>query len=176
MDELMELEKPDPVMIAFAQEHYAVDEVVEQIGTWAVTHYGVECLTREYGIKKDRLYEGEPHHGWLYHMAGKRWVVIDDFAECLRAARGYHDPNGTMWLDRIKEQLKEYQRKPIMPTLRFEVLKRDGYRCQMCGATAKESRLHVDHRHPVAKGGKNDLKNLWTLCADCNHGKGTRPL
>lgn len=62
-------------------------------------------------------------------------------------------------------------RKPISPTLRHEVFKRDDYRCLECGATNKEVRLHVDHIKPVSKGGTDELDNLQTLCAECNMGK-----
>lgn len=36
--------------------------------------------------------------------------------------------------------------------------------------------LHVDHIHPVAKGGDNDMLNLTTACYDCNGGKSDRLL
>lgn len=64
-------------------------------------------------------------------------------------------------------------RQPIPRKLRHEVFKRDGYRCRECGATNKETRLHVDHIKPVAKGGTNDLSNLQTLCEECNRAKYT---
>lgn len=60
--------------------------------------------------------------------------------------------------------------------LRFEVLKRDSFKCQYCGAEAPGVLLHVDHIHPKSKGGKNDLTNLLTSCAPCNMGKGARTL
>jgi hypothetical protein len=56
---------------------------------------------------------------------------------------------------------------------RYLVLKRDGYRCVMCGATATEgAKLQVDHILPKSKGGKAVLDNLQTLCDRCNRGKG----
>jgi 5-methylcytosine-specific restriction endonuclease McrA len=70
------------------------------------------------------------------------------------------------------EWAKPVQRKPIKPSLRFEILKRDGYRCQMCGVTAKDgATLEIDHITPVSKGGGNDADNLQVLCRDCNAGK-----
>lgn len=64
-------------------------------------------------------------------------------------------------------------RQPIPRKLRHQVFQRDGYRCRECGATNKQTRLHVDHIKPVAKGGTNDLSNLQTLCEDCNQAKYT---
>lgn len=70
------------------------------------------------------------------------------------------------------EWSKPVERKPIKPGLRFEILKRDGYRCQMCGVTAKDgATLEIDHITPVARGGTNDADNLQVLCRECNAGK-----
>ena len=64
-------------------------------------------------------------------------------------------------------------RQSIPRKLRHQVFQRDGYRCRECGATNKQTRLHVDHIKPVAKGGTNDLSNLQTLCEACNRAKYT---
>ncbi len=51
-------------------------------------------------------------------------------------------------------------------------MRRDGFKCQICGSTAKDGvKLHVDHIIPVSKGGKTEPKNLRTLCDRCNLGK-----
>ena len=58
--------------------------------------------------------------------------------------------------------------------LRMDVLKRDGYRCVKCGASAaadKSVRLEVDHIVPVARDGRSTMENLQTLCWLCNQGK-----
>lgn len=61
--------------------------------------------------------------------------------------------------------------------LRFLVLRRDGYRCQLCGRGASDGvSLEIDHKRAVARGGPTALDNLWTLCFDCNRGKGTDEL
>lgn len=62
-------------------------------------------------------------------------------------------------------------------SLRFEVMKRDGYRCQLCGRTAQDGvRLEVDHKVPHSKGGLATLGNLWVLCWPCNRGKSDKDL
>jgi 5-methylcytosine-specific restriction endonuclease McrA len=63
------------------------------------------------------------------------------------------------------------KRKAISKKIRFLVLERDGFRCCLCGRNAKETKLEVDHRIPISKGGTDSLNNLWTLCIDCNRGK-----
>ena len=68
------------------------------------------------------------------------------------------------------------KRKPISKSLRFEVFKRDSFKCQYCGASAPDVILEVDHIVPVAEGGENDMMNLITSCRDCNRGKGKKKL
>jgi len=67
-------------------------------------------------------------------------------------------------------------REPISKKLRFEVFKRDSFRCQYCGRSAPEIVLVIDHLTPVAEGGKSEILNLITSCDPCNAGKGKRPL
>ncbi|HOF42054.1 MAG TPA: HNH endonuclease signature motif containing protein [Candidatus Hydrogenedentes bacterium] len=68
------------------------------------------------------------------------------------------------------------ERQPIPKKLRFDVFKRDSFKCQYCGASAPDVLLHVDHIKPVAAGGTNDITNLITSCASCNLGKRDKPL
>lgn len=63
-------------------------------------------------------------------------------------------------------------RQQISKKTRFEVFKRDKFKCQYCGRMSPDVILEVDHIKPVAEGGTNDLLNLITSCRDCNRGKG----
>lgn len=67
-------------------------------------------------------------------------------------------------------------RKSLSRRLRFEVFKRDGFRCVYCGATPVQRPLHADHVIPVKDGGQSRASNLVTACADCNGGKAAIPL
>lgn len=53
-------------------------------------------------------------------------------------------------------------------TLRYEVLKRARFRCELCGISAYEKALEVDHILPRNHGGSDDISNLQTLCYSCN--------
>ena len=68
------------------------------------------------------------------------------------------------------------KRKAISKKIRFEVLKRDSFTCQYCGAKAPDAILVIDHVKPVAAGGTSDIMNLVTSCEPCNQGKSKREL
>jgi hypothetical protein len=67
-------------------------------------------------------------------------------------------------------------RKPLSKKTRFEVFKRDGFKCMYCGAHPPEAVLEADHIKPVAEGGSNRMDNLVTACFACNRGKAARSL
>ncbi len=62
-------------------------------------------------------------------------------------------------------------RKPLSKRVRFEVFKRDQFKCQYCGGAAPDVLLTIDHVQPQSKGGANDILNLVTACSGCNSGK-----
>lgn len=63
-------------------------------------------------------------------------------------------------------------RLPIPFKLRFEVIKRDNFRCVYCGGTPDQGyTLEVDHIVPATRGGSDDIENLCTSCSFCNIGK-----
>lgn len=70
------------------------------------------------------------------------------------------------------EYKKKMERLKLTDSMRYDVMRRDGFKCVICGATAKEgAKLHVDHIVPIAKGGLTEMSNLRTLCDRCNLGK-----
>lgn len=65
-----------------------------------------------------------------------------------------------------------FRRTGISLTLRYEVFKRDGFKCCYCGLSASNgATLEIDHKIPVSAGGTNNRDNLQTLCFECNRGK-----
>lgn len=73
------------------------------------------------------------------------------------------------------EETINQERKIMNDYIRYNVLKRDNFSCQICGITAKDgAKLQVDHIIPVSKGGKTVMSNLQTLCERCNIGKSNK--
>ena len=54
---------------------------------------------------------------------------------------------------------------------RFNIYRRDDYKCLYCGS---DRSLTLDHIIPRSKGGKNSWTNLATCCMKCNITKGDR--
>jgi len=98
-------------------------------------------------------------------IAKKDFVTRFPLTELLRQSKIPRQPFAST------RQYQKPKRKAISKKLRLLILERDGYRCRLCGRTAKETKLEVDHIKPIAKGGTDSLNNLWTLCIDCNRGK-----
>ena len=73
-----------------------------------------------------------------------------------------------------RRRAKEEDQRQIKLGLRYAVLKRDRFRCVLCGASPATNLgcvLHVDHVVPWSKGGETIAENLRSLCEDCNLGK-----
>ena len=62
--------------------------------------------------------------------------------------------------------------KLVTAKLRFDILTRDKFSCQYCGAGVGQGvTLHVDHKIPRSNGGLTEESNLITACWWCNLGK-----
>lgn len=117
-----------------------------------------------------------PHMALFWTGANRSVPVLKLRSGCVVASTSLSDiPTGFL-RDRSDEADKSDPplvfRTAIPKRLRFQILRRDGYRCQICGLTQNDGvRLEVDHIVPVAKGGQTVKENLWTLCHPCNNGK-----
>ncbi|MGY3128567.1 5-methylcytosine-specific restriction endonuclease McrA [Agrococcus sp. UYP33] len=70
------------------------------------------------------------------------------------------------------QYLRQRERAAMNSRMRMDILRRDQFRCRMCGASASEgATLHVDHKLPVSRGGLTVPENLQALCQTCNLGK-----
>jgi hypothetical protein len=75
-DEEFELSPIDPTI--------EVSPIIKRFGTWAVTTYGVECLSEKYEFAMARVDEPD----WIDHMREtKTWVNMRDFEAALSYAR-----------------------------------------------------------------------------------------
>ena len=90
-------------------------------------------------------------------------LLCEEKVQAYVARRG-----GAIWAHRRKSA------GYIPGTLRYEVLKQAKYRCELCGISAREKALEVDHIIPRNHGGGDDRSNLQALCYTCNATKRDR--
>ena len=88
---------------------------------------------------------------------------------CDEAISTYLQKRGTAVYDHRRAALGY-----LSGSLRYEVLKRAGFRCELCGISADERAIEVDHILPRKHGGQDDKTNLQALCFKCNANKGAR--
>lgn len=109
-------------------------------------------------VRKD----GDTYHlnGWESLSAEQVTTLI---ALCQERLESYQARRG--------DRIFEHRRKSagyISGTLRYDVLKRAGFHCELCGISADRKALEVDHIVPRNHGGSDDLSNLQALCYSCN--------
>ena len=147
-------------------------------------------------IHKPKKLKTGPFYRWLMKQQD-RDDPIGDLSKDVQRENGFPLESGSLEILRnrligqfacneaiqaLEEAHEEFKsnntvRSGLSLALRFDVFHRDDFRCQICGITASEgARLEVDHKIPVAKGGSDEMSNLWTLCFNCNRGKGTKNL
>lgn len=104
--------------------------------------------------------------------------ALKSFLDYINEEYIYYEKTGTQKSDEIKEKIRTVKKHstPREPNLRlrFQVLKRDNFKCCICGrspSTIGGLELQVDHIIPWSKGGETTIDNLQTLCNDCNLGK-----
>ena len=97
----------------------------------------------------------------LLKKAGKIRTISESFKLAIK--------RGRMKYYKKPEYLK-VKRTGIPLKLRFFILKRDNFKCVLCGATAQDgTRIEIDH---IDNNPKNNIEsNLQVLCDKCNKGK-----
>lgn len=95
--------------------------------------------------------------------------VVDEYDEIIRA------PSLTMKVPavvRLKKNVGSIKRG--VKFSKFNVLQRDGFRCQYCGTKGSVDKLNYDHVLPRSLGGRTIWENIVTSCYDCNSRKAAR--
>jgi len=121
-----------------------------------------KVLTKNRGItEKD---------GNTYKLIGSQELTSDERLElislCEKKIQDFESQRG----DAIWEHRKRGHR-PISGSIRYEVLSRAKFKCELCGISADEKSIEVDHIFPKSLGGKDDLTNYQALCYSCNAAK-----
>ena len=138
-----------------------------------------EMQTLMKDVKKDGRWIGANRSRWglaILIAQAARPMISGGAKQCSklaidRLARAEEDYRAT--IDREDWELRRADWLALRDELAPEILKRDGYRCQLCGATAGP--FDALHHRPLYLGGTSDPENLQTACQQCS-GKRTREL
>lgn len=117
-----------------------------------------KVLTKNRGITdKDRN---------LFSLIGFNALTEQEISKlidlCESKIEGYLEKRKDPWSHRRKSS------GYIKGTIRYRILSRAKFRCELCGISAEHKALEIDHIIPRNKGGSDDESNLQSLCYSCN--------
>ena len=118
---------------------------------------------------RDQLYIEHGRENWRTHapiVSSKSKRTCAEIARELEENEQKADARRDAW------KLKRNLNKP-KPFIRYDVLKRCGFKCCACGS---KDNLHIDHIKPFSKYPElaSDFDNLQVLCISCNASKRDR--
>ena len=134
----------------------------------------------EYTDSKTYRYLGLnfPYTGKIIHKPkGGCEIIVGELIDGVLKSYDKREPVSVSDSKVIRKNVEEHihtTKRNISITLRYQIMKRDNFKCVLCGASpAKDPsiELHIDHIIPWSKGGESTIDNLQTLCSVCNLGK-----
>ncbi|WP_250126429.1 HNH endonuclease signature motif containing protein [Chroococcidiopsis sp. CCMEE 29] len=66
-------------------------------------------------------------------------------------------------------------RRQFTQSQKLLILRRAGYKCQICGIPLSETNFEADHKIAYSLGGTTEVWNALALCKDCNRRKSDKP-
>lgn len=102
-----------------------------------------------------------------YYLTGYENLSNEDLTELIKLC----DVKILEYLKKRGEAVWEHrskQRSYISGSVKYKVLKRAGFRCELCGISADDKALEVDHIVPKNLGGEDSINNYQALCYSYN--------
>ena len=81
-----------------------------------------------------------------------------------------------IWRDKSEADVASARSKQTSAKRRLASQLNSFNRCPYCAAKLSFDQSHLDHIHPVSKGGLSEDDNLVLICAPCNTSKGAKTL
>lgn len=134
----------------------------------------------EYTDAKTYRYLGldYPYSGKIIHKPnGGYEIVVGELKSGVLIAYDMPEetaPKEVIEISKKRDEFVHKTKRNISVTLRYQIMKRDNFKCVLCGASPAKNptiELHIDHIIPWSKGGESTIDNLQTLCSVCNLGK-----
>jgi hypothetical protein len=124
--------------------------------------------TKKEGCKKLYLvewdgYPSENDYSWEPYKNLKNCIIFQDYIKSSGSKRKREDA-GIL----VKDIFKKTKRESLTKDERFELIRCQNYKCNLCLNPFGSSSFEVDHIVPLEQGGTNDLINLQGLCNNCH--------
>ena len=149
---------------------------------------------------EDRRFHGAKRLAWFAFGDGDgiagigsvmRWAGCDGekaaklLSWFVRNGHAHHGSDGLFYAEFFNPRSPEYaassansssgrSRPKLRKSKKSAVFARDGNQCAYCGSV--DGPFHIDHVHPICRGGSNAIDNLTVACVACNLSKGGKTL
>lgn len=127
-------------------------------------------------LKQSFLVVNSPDELLIFHMVGGNALVEQSVANKYRPEWTEPKPvaqTGLVGFEHLDSLPHGTLNRAPTPKHRMRILKRDDYRCKICGRRPSDYvdlELHLHHIRPWASGGITHDDNLITLCHTCHNG------
>lgn len=136
------------------------NELIERLFVKPKTYTNVKVYINLVNLNGKRITSKNDHFDYFQ---------VKDILDRLSNKKDFFFNDQTIW-----SSICKIERAKVTNKIRFEVYKRDHYKCQKCGKDCRDTNdLEIDHIIPISRGGTSDISNLQSLCHDCNIKKGT---
>ena len=180
-DELCNFIKKRMVMSHIYQP-VMIKTLVKSNNTASATKIAKEFLSKD---QSQIDYYKEETKNMVGRVLRKHQVVKYEDGDFILNSPDFSEDEKNQIIALCDEKIKEYEEKygkkiwkhrardsrTVPGSLRYQVLTRAKHRCRLCGISADEKALDVDHIIPVNKGGCTVIENLQALCYTCNSQK-----
>jgi diadenosine tetraphosphate (Ap4A) HIT family hydrolase len=121
-------------------------------------------------LKSHGIVESGPSGSGLYRLRLGTYLLPEErddlLQRCQQKLDAYIEKRGaSIWAHR------DHGRKGVPGSIRYRVLSRAHFRCELCGISAEKRALEVDHIVPKNLGGPDTIDNYQALCYVCNANK-----
>lgn len=190
---LIEMQNPDPGLSYY---HFTMLGSEDGQIMWSVYSRWIGFKSKDplIEIRKPSLIDAKKMVKFWNDIEAPYWVINNDFQLAIFARSGgcaliekgiaekhmsdfFQDQEcisaGYSGFASAKEVRESCKNRAPGKKLRMKIIKRDGFRCKVCGrrpADHVDVELHVHHIKPWASGGFTIEDNLITLCNTCHSG------
>jgi len=109
-------------------------------------------------------YPSKEEYTWEPHKNLKDCFIFHKYLSEKRGKKRKREDRGIL----VKDIFKKTKRDSLSKDERFDLIRSQNYKCNLCLNPFGSSSFEIDHIIPLEQGGTNDLANLQGLCDSCH--------